>query len=124
MQLTKQPNDYKSDKHPGRKEIRITQWGPYDYHYPILWLTNIDSTGKMFFDILGPKGKWKIKKFKGVKNISANAGSLPSSFTAQKTSDDIVIEAEYNGETFTTQFGEKNLPISLIHFLSNNLKHK
>jgi parallel beta-helix repeat protein len=94
-------------KHHGRKEIRITQWGPYDYHYPILWLTNIDSTGKMFFDILGPKGSWAIKDFRGVKNISVNAGSFPSSITAEKISDDILIEATYTGEGFTTQFGEK-----------------
>lgn len=91
----------------GKKEIRITQWGPYDYHYPILWLTNIDSTGKMYFDILGPKGKWTIKNSKGVKNISLNSGSFPAPITAQKISDDILIEVMYNGESFTTQFGKK-----------------
>ncbi|MBA2248784.1 MAG: right-handed parallel beta-helix repeat-containing protein [Chitinophagaceae bacterium] len=93
--------------HPGKKEIRITQWGPYDYRYPTIWLTNIDSTGKMFFDVLGPGGKWNIKNSKGVKNISAIAGSFPASFTAEKTGDDISIGAEYSGEKFTTQFGEK-----------------
>jgi parallel beta-helix repeat protein len=77
LQLTKQPKDYKLDKHPGRKEIRITQWGPYDYLYPILWLTKVDSSGKMFFDILGQKGKWTIKNFKGVKNISSSKGGFP-----------------------------------------------
>ena len=74
LQLNKQSGDYKFDKHPGRKEIRITQWGPYDYLYPILWLTKVDSSGKMFFDILGQKGKWTIKNFKGVKNISSSKG--------------------------------------------------
>ncbi len=91
----------------GRKEMRITQWGPYDFLYPILWLANIDSSGKMFFDILGPKGKWTIKNSKGVKNISANSGNFPSSITAEKISDDIVIDALYTGESFTSQFGKK-----------------
>ena len=97
----------KGKSHQGRKEIRITQFGPYDFRYPILWLTNIDSTGKMFFDILGPKGSWKIKNFRGVKNISLNTGTIPSSLTAEKISDDILMEATYTGEGFTTQFGEK-----------------
>ncbi|HUS00362.1 MAG TPA: right-handed parallel beta-helix repeat-containing protein [Chitinophagaceae bacterium] len=96
-----------SKLHPGRKEIRITQWGPYDYRYPILWLTNIDSSGKMFFDILGPAGSWAIKNTRGVKNLSSNTGSFPSSITAEKISDDILIEATYTGESFITQFGEK-----------------
>jgi len=96
-----------SSLHPGRKEIRITQWGPYNYLYPILWLSDLDSTGKMSFDLLGPKGKWKIKNVKGVKNISAYSGSFPSSITAQKVNDDILIEAIYIGEKFAAQFGKK-----------------
>jgi hypothetical protein len=61
----------------------------------------------MHFDILGPKGKWTIKNFKGVKNISSSNGFFPSSITAQKTNDNIEIEAEYKGVPFTTQFGDK-----------------
>lgn len=96
-----------SKLHPGKKEIRITQWGPYDYSYPILWLTDIDSTGKMQFDVLGPNGNWKLKDWKGVENISVNSEGFPATLTAQKTGDDILIEAEYTGTSFTTQFGEK-----------------
>ena len=96
-----------SSGHPGRKEIRITQWGPYDYQYPIVWLTKIDSSGKMYFDILGPKGKWTIKNSKGVKSISASMGSFPAHITAQKTSGNIEINAEYKGQPFTNQFGTK-----------------
>lgn len=93
--------------HPGRKEIRITQWGPYDYQYPIVWLTKVDSNGKMHFDILGPKGKWTIKNSKGVKSISASKGSFPAHITAQATSDNIEINAEYKGPSFTNRFGAK-----------------
>ncbi len=93
--------------HPGRKEIRITPWGPYDYRYPILWLNKIDSKEKMHFDVLAPKGKWIIKSSKGIKNISARSGEFPATFSAQKISDNIEIDAEYIGESFTTQFGKK-----------------
>ncbi len=44
----------------------MIEWGPYNFEYPILWLTKTDSSGKMFFEVYGNKGKWKIKKMHGV----------------------------------------------------------
>ena len=108
----------------GRKEIRITQWGPYDFRYPILWLTKIDSSGKMYFDILGPKGTWKINTFKGVKNISLLSGTFPSSITAEKITDDVLLEATYTGESFTTQFGSTNPKGKAFNFLYRDFDPK
>ena len=69
----------------GRKNIMITEWGPYDFRSPIIWNTNpTDTSGLMKFDLLGPKGKWKIKKFKGVKDISLMNGTFPATVTAIK----------------------------------------
>ncbi|MES1217595.1 MAG: right-handed parallel beta-helix repeat-containing protein [Bacteroidota bacterium] len=94
----------------GRKNILITEWGPYDFRSPIIWNTNpTDTSDIMRFDLLGPKGKWKIKTFKGVKNISSIKGEFPASITAQKIKGDrtdILIELEYTGSSFTTPFGE------------------
>ena len=94
----------------GRKNIMITEWGPYDFRSPIIWNTNpTDTTGIMQFDLIGPKGRWKIKKFKGVKDISSMSGTFPATITATKlTGDrtDIVIELEYTGSAVTTQLGE------------------
>ena len=94
----------------GRKNIMITEWGPYDFRSPIIWNTNpTDTTGIMQFDLIGPKGRWKIKKFKGVKDISSMSGTFPAKITATKlTGDrtDIVIELEYTGSAVTTQLGE------------------
>jgi parallel beta-helix repeat protein len=92
--------------HPGRKEIRITNWGPYDYLYPIIWLSKVDSNGKMWFDVLGPKGSWKIKNVDGARNISRNYGTFPDSFTAEKDGNNLSIEATYVGEKFISQFGK------------------
>ncbi|HYK55483.1 MAG TPA: hypothetical protein VEV15_03325 [Flavisolibacter sp.] len=40
----------------GRKNIMITNWGPYDFRYPVMWNTNpADTSGTMQFDLLGPK---------------------------------------------------------------------
>ncbi|HEX6847112.1 MAG TPA: right-handed parallel beta-helix repeat-containing protein [Chitinophagaceae bacterium] len=94
----------------GRKNIMITEWGPYDFRSPIIWNTNpTDTTGIMKFDLIGPKGKWKIKRFKGVKDISLMNGTFPAKITAIKTANvrtDILIELEYMGSAITTTFGE------------------
>lgn len=94
----------------GRKNIMITEWGPYDFRSPIIWNTNpTDTTGVMSFNLMGPKGKWKIKKFKGVKDISLMIGTFPATITAIKVAGnrtDILIELEYVGSIITTQFGE------------------
>ena len=94
----------------GRKNILITEWGPYDFRYPIIWNTNpTDTSDTMKFDLIGPKGKWAIKRFKGVQNISAIKGEFPATITAQKIKGertDILIELEYTGSAITTPFGE------------------
>ena len=94
----------------GRKNILITEWGPYDFRSPILWNTNpADTSAIMKFDLLGPKGKWKVKRSQGVKNISAMNGEFPSVITAEKISGDrtdIFIQLEYTGPAITTQFGQ------------------
>src|SRR5438105_1394863 len=94
----------------GRKNILMTEWGPYDFLSPIIWNTNpTDSSGTMQFDIKGPKGTWKIKSYKGVDTLSAKTGILPASVTAKKSKGertDIDIELEYVGEQLTSPFGE------------------
>lgn len=94
----------------GRKNILITEWGPYDFRSPVIWNTNPTDTGDvMKFEILGPKGKWKIKSYSGVDNFSSLSGGFPSTITAQKIKSertDIKIELVYNGQAITTAFGE------------------
>jgi parallel beta-helix repeat protein len=94
----------------GRKNILITEWGPYDFRSPIIWNTNpTDTNDIMKFDLLGPKGKWAVKSSRGVQNISAAKGEFPASITAKKIKGertDIFIELEYTGSSITTPFGE------------------
>lgn len=95
----------------GRKNILITEWGPYDFRSPIIWNTNpTDTSTEMKFDLLGPKGKWKIKSFSGAEGFSAMSGVFPASITARKVKaprTDIHVELEYTGDAITTPFGEK-----------------
>ncbi len=94
----------------GRKNIMITEWGPYDFRYPIIWHTNpVDKTDTMKFDLLGPGGNWVIKTAKGLENISVLKGVFPATITALKTKGDrtdILLELEYNGPAITTVFGK------------------
>jgi hypothetical protein len=95
----------------GRKNIMITEWGPYDFRYPIIWNTNPAGTSDtMQFDVLGPKGTWKIVSMKGLENSTMTADSFPSKFSATKIpvpGTDVEIVAEYNGPSFIDQFGNK-----------------
>lgn len=93
----------------GRKNIRMTEWGPYDFRYPLLWNTNLtDTSGTMEFDVLGPKGKWRIVEVKGLGAYTASADSFPGKIVfAKKKGDklDVLITAEYRGPSFIDQFG-------------------
>ena len=94
----------------GRQNIRITEWGPYDFRYPLIWLTNPkDSSAVLQFELLGPKGNWQVRSTKGVKNLSATRGSFPASLTAERlpgAGTDMEILLEYRGAAFTSQQGE------------------
>jgi len=98
--------------HPkGKKYIMMTEWGPYSFNYPIAWLEKTDSTGKMYFDLLGPAGDWKIIKIRGASAPSASSGKFPGTLTLQKDTaelTDIDVEMEYKGEGIVSPFGVKN----------------
>ncbi len=91
----------------GRNQIRITPWGPYNFAYPILFLKKIDSNKVYYFDVLGPKGKWKIKNSRDVKDISKNSGQFPEEITVVKTGPDVLLELEYKGVKFINQLGKQ-----------------
>jgi len=93
----------------GKKNIMITEWGPYDFRRPIIWNTNsTDTSGVMQFDIKGPVGKWKIKSYKGVDSISARSGTFPAVLRAKRIKSekkDIDIQLEYVGDEVKTPGG-------------------
>lgn len=93
----------------GKNQMRITEWGPYDFKYPLLWLKNIDSTGLYHFEILGPKGKWEQTQLNGFSIVDKGADSFPSTLTARADTsvEDRSIRLQYNGEPFIDIFGKK-----------------
>lgn len=111
-------NDFPSS----RSSIHITDWGPYDFQYPVALLKNIDSNSFYHFEILGPKdGKIKIKKSNGfsysiipadTEQVANNIYATVNSF-ADDTMKNRFIQFEYRGPAFTDIFGvshEANKP--------------
>ena len=94
----------------GKHNIMITEWGPYDFRYPMIWQTNpVEKGDTLRFEILGPKGVWEIKSVRGLEKLSATKGSFPATVTAVRQSSertDILLELLYRGVAFTNNMGE------------------
>ena len=107
-----------------KEQMRITEWGPYDFRYPLVWLKDIDSNGLYHFEILGPNGNWRILKSIGFTIVKNEAGKFPSDLWAKP---DLSIagrrlQLEFVGSSFTDRFGKKNnTGVSLFDYLDNNL---
>lgn len=95
----------------GRKYIMMNEWGPYNFGYPMAWWQKTDNAGKIYLDMMGRAGKWKIVKMKGASNPSVRNGEFPAKLTIQKDTaalTDIDVEMEYTGAAVTSAFGVKH----------------
>jgi hypothetical protein len=67
----------------GWRYMLVDEWGPYDFKRPLLWpreTLNPGVTGQVTrrrFEILGPRGKWRVAKAEGVAHMSAQSGTVP-----------------------------------------------
>lgn len=85
----------------GRRFILVDQWGPYDFQSPILW-PRVDKTlpaNTRRFEILGPVGKWKLKKSSANVKLNALAGNVPGFLDIELVGEagNMDIELEYVG---------------------------
>ncbi|HEX2973661.1 MAG TPA: right-handed parallel beta-helix repeat-containing protein [Tepidisphaeraceae bacterium] len=98
--------------HPrGRKYILVDEWGPYDFKSPKLWLRQpMDRNRAMTFEILGPKGQYKVMRSDGVASVSSQSGSVPGELAvtvAPGAAVDVNLELEYTGQAITSPLGKK-----------------
>ncbi len=91
-----------------KNEMRITEWGPYDFRYPMVWLKDIDSNGLYHFEILGAKGNWDVEKINGFAVVNKGGNNFPSSITAKVDNgvSERNIQLKYTGPSFKDQFGK------------------
>lgn len=110
-----------SSAHSGRENILVTEWGPYDFQRPILWLDRTDSSGKMYFKILGPSGKWQVQRMQGIK-LSRSHGLVPdtiSGMPAPLPYSDIKADLQYTGEKVIDEFGRETAARQPFNFSYN-----
>ncbi len=101
-----------------KNEMRITEWGPYDFKYPMVWLKDIDSAGLYHFEVLGLKGNWQVEKLNGFEVINKGEGNFPSMIIAK--ADHMIaernIQLKYAGQSFHDQFGKMQDSLSSHSF--------
>lgn len=92
----------------GRNQIRITEWGPYNFEYPLLWLNNIDVNNIYHFEVLAKTGTWKPLTNNGFKIINQGNSNFPSFILAKPdtTTQDRHIRLQYAGAAFADAFGK------------------
>lgn len=92
----------------GKNQMRITEWGPYNFEYPILWLDSLDKNGIYHFEILGKPGTWKLIASKGFSVVEQSRYSFPSTLLARAdlSAMNRSIELNYLGEAFADMFGQ------------------
>lgn len=91
----------------GRRYIIVDEWGPYDFQRPLLQprdvTTEANGTATQRFEILGPKGKWKIKDAVGFRT-TVQSGTVPGfiDVTTDPNAQGLVkLDLEYVGEKTT-----------------------
>lgn len=106
----------------GKNQIRITEWGPYDFRYPIVFLRKIDSNQSYYFDLIGPHGKWKVVTTNGLSALSDSEGTFPARIKATKNGEDVHLILRYDGKRFTDQFGKPQIMNKPYFFIFRDYK--
>lgn len=96
----------------GRQHIRMTEWGPYDYRRPLIWLDSIAGDGKYHLLLLGPDGKWRLRRAQGLA-IVRFGGTLPDTLQARPMpgySGHYLLQCAYLGSEIIDEFGRRFVP--------------
>lgn len=93
----------------GRKEIRMTEWGPYDFRYPAIFLKYIDTAGLYHFEIMGKEGSWAMERTAGVVKAQGDQRSFPGELVVQfdSAAADRFVKLRYTGPAFTDMYGRR-----------------
>ncbi|CAN5482130.1 hypothetical protein BH11ARM2_BH11ARM2_07530 [soil metagenome] len=120
----------KPDRDQGWRTIIVDEWGPYDGQRPLLWPKRAPNgaapapgatsrgsgrprpaapTYKTSYEILGPKGKWRVVRAVGVK-LPQTYGKVPGTMQIaidEKRVGEVAVELEYIGEATVDAKGVK-----------------
>ncbi|HLK14813.1 MAG TPA: PA14 domain-containing protein, partial [Fimbriimonadaceae bacterium] len=92
----------------GRRYILVDEWGPFDFRYPRLWPRGEVASRTTQFEVLGPKGQWKVVSVKGGTVVGPKAGRTPGFVTLTMpagAATDVKLTLEYTGAEVTDYRG-------------------
>lgn len=87
----------------GRRYILVDEWGPYDFRSPKLW-PRAEADGTVDFEVLGPKGRWKVVMSEGIQ-LSSASGTVPGNVSGKLTGGLVRLTLEYVGAATTDYRG-------------------
>jgi len=87
----------------GRKNIRITEWGPYNFEYPLLFLDSINN-GNYNFSVLHNAGTWNLEDSKGFTILYSGNDKIIAK--ADSAVQERFIKLRYTGTAFKDMFGK------------------
>ena len=58
-----------------RDAIIVTEWGPYDWSYPLLWPADSSRRTPLPLRVLGANGSWRVVGTSGIRSLSRTSGS-------------------------------------------------
>lgn len=98
----------------GRRFILVGEWGPYDFRSPLL-VRREPVPGRprtLRFDVLGPKGAWRLISPSGAASVSATTGKVPGMLivtlpegAASAAPENLDLRLEYRGAATTDYRG-------------------
>lgn len=97
----------------GRRYLIIDEWGPYDFKSPMAVPREVvrdPKTGQLTktYEVLGPKGTWRIVKDANQSVVSGTTGTVPGKFSVALPSSGVSqvnLEIEYRGAETTDYRG-------------------
>lgn len=96
----------------GRRYILVDEWGPYDFKRPMMWQVpgsrkSINGMVSQSFEILGPKGNWRLDKISEGASVSKKRGSVPDYVVLSfpENASDISVACTYIGSETTDYRG-------------------
>jgi parallel beta-helix repeat protein len=83
-----------------RQAIVVDEWGPYDWRSPKLWPLDSTRAVPLRLRVLGPAGRWRVVRMRGVARLSSSRGTVGDTIAVTPHADstgDWRVELEYVG---------------------------
>jgi parallel beta-helix repeat protein len=104
------PRRWPSAEHAtrNREAIVVDEWGPFDWRSPKLWPLDSTRAPSLRLRVLGPPGRWRVVKTRGISLLSSRQGMVGDTLMVTPHADsagDWRVELEYRGAATVSSRG-------------------